>query len=104
MLSAVEPFEWSGVSGSYHQWSSGSMMSSGELVGSRLRHRVETDGAQVSSGRLLSAHRGLTAGRRGTAGALLLEPQQKGKIYHRQRYDHRGRHVKKAAPPDVHNE
>ncbi len=52
------------------------MMSSAELVGPRLRHRVQTDGAQVSSGRLLNACRWLTAGRRRTTGALLLQREE----------------------------
>lgn len=47
-------------------------MSSGELAGSGLRHCVETDSAQVSSGRLLYVCRRLTAGRRRSAAALLL--------------------------------
>lgn len=55
--------------GSHHQWSS--LMSS-KLVGPRMRHRVQTDGAQVPSGRGLCCCGRLRAWRSRSTTALLL--------------------------------
>lgn len=51
----------------HHQWRS--VVSSGELAGPGLRHRVQTDSAQVPSGRWLDAHRRLASRRGRSAGA-----------------------------------
>lgn len=59
------------VEASYHQWTSGSGMSSGEPAAARLRNRVQADRAQVSPGRRLGLRGRRTARRRRIAGALL---------------------------------
>lgn len=69
---------------SYHKRCSGGEVCSGGLVWAGLRHRVQTDRAQVSSGWRLKVCRGRPTWRRRSAGALL----QRENHHHHHHHQH----------------